>query len=115
MQLALRINFLKPFVIFKPNISPKFLLSFYFDTPKLWKNYQSELSKLEENKKVQTSGRVIKENKYENTKILTLDNSIQVICNSCPPKLNRSIDVTGFVEKYQNKTQIKAISIRDLS
>jgi len=78
-------------------------------------NNQSELSKLEENKKVQTSGKVIRENKYGNTKILTLDNSIQIICNSCPPKLNRSIDVTGFVEKYQNKTQIKAISIRNLS
>ena len=76
----------------------------------------SDMSKLGVNSKVQTTGKVISERMlYENTKLLKLNNSIEIICNSCPSYINRTIYVTGIVDKYQNKTQILALKITQMS
>jgi hypothetical protein len=72
----------------------------------------SELSKLEDNTKVQTQGRVISERTlYEQTKLLKLDNNIEILCQACPPYINRTLKAIGTVETYINRTQVNALKI----
>ena len=75
-------------------------------------NDSSDLSKLTDNTKVSTAGKVISERiLYENTKLLKLDNSIELVCNSCPSYANKTIQVIGTAEKYLNKTQVQVLRI----
>jgi len=72
----------------------------------------SSLSSLEDNTKVQTTGKVISERTlYEQTKLIKLENNIEIICNSCPNYLNQTINVIGITETYENRTQVKALKI----
>jgi len=72
----------------------------------------SSLSSLEDNTKVQIQGKVISERTlYERTKLIKLDNNIEIICNSCPDYLNQTIEVVGITETYENRTQVKALKI----
>ena len=65
-----------------------------------------------DNTKVQIQGKVIQERiLYEQTKLIKLDNNIEVLCTSCPNYLNKNITVIGITEKYQNKTQIKVLKV----
>lgn len=75
-------------------------------------NNSSELSKLTDNTKVQTTGRVISENAlYKQTKLLKLDTGIEILCQACPNYQNKTIQVLGTTENYQNKTQINTLRI----
>lgn len=78
-------------------------------------NNSSDLSKLIENTKVQATGKIISERTlYANTKLINLDNNIEIICIGCQNYLNQTIKVVGITdkyEKYENKTQIKALKI----
>ena len=89
-----------------------FLLMFLnFQTPIVVNGYSS-LSKLEDNAKVQTHGIVLYERTlYGETKLLKLDNGIEITCKSCLSYINRTLEVIGTIERYQNKTQILALSI----
>jgi hypothetical protein len=72
----------------------------------------SDLSKLTDNTKVSTTGKVISERiLYGTTKLLKLDNSIELVCSSCPSYANKTIQVIGTSEKYENKTQIQVLRI----
>lgn len=75
-------------------------------------NSPKGLSGLEQNTKVQTTGRVISERTlYENTKLLKLDNNVEVLCQACPAYINRTLNVLGTSETYINRTQIAALKI----
>ena len=90
-----------------------FLLLFLltFSSPIIINN-PSELSKLTENTKVQTTGKVISERVlYEQTKILKLDNNLEIICNACPSYINRTLNILGTSGIYINRTQITALRI----
>ena len=80
-------------------------------SPPIQVSSQKEISRLIDNSKVQTQGRVIGERQIENAKILKLDNSIEVLCQSCSSQINRTLSIVGVVESYQNKTQIRALTI----
>lgn len=72
-----------------------------------------ELNTLVDNSPVQVQGQVISERiLYGKTKLIKIDNNIEIICNSCPVYLNKSISVIGTSEKYENKTQIIALKIK---
>ena len=69
-----------------------------------------ELGALVDNSLVQTTGKVISERVlYGTTKLLKLDNDIELVCTSCPAYLNRTIQILGTTEKYLNKTQISVL------
>ncbi|MEM4259190.1 MAG: hypothetical protein QXS38_00285 [Candidatus Pacearchaeota archaeon] len=85
-----------------------------FQSPKIINRYE-ELSNLPDNTKVQTSGMVLSEKKYASTKIIILNNSLEINCKSCPSYpsyINRTITVTGIVKKYQNRPQIQALRLK---
>ena len=87
------------------------LMLLNFSAPVIVDNYSS-ISKLEDNTKVQAQGRVISERTlYGETKLLKLDNGIEITCKSCLSYINRTLEVMGTIERYQNKTQILALSI----
>jgi hypothetical protein len=72
----------------------------------------SDLSKLTDNTKVSTTGKVISERiLYGTTKLLKLDNNIELVCSSCPSYANKTIQVIGTAEKYLNKTQVQVLRI----
>jgi len=80
-------------------------------SPTVIRNY-SELSELQDYTKVQTTGKVISERVlYEQTKLLNLDNNIEVLCNACPVYINRTLTIIGTVETYINRTQVNALKI----
>jgi len=81
-------------------------------SPAIQVNSPSELEKLTENTKVWTSGRVISEKTYENTKILKLDNQIILYCSSCPSYINRTFKVVGIKESYNNRTEIRVLELK---
>ncbi len=75
----------------------------------------SELSKLTANQKVQTVGKVVSERAlYEKTKLILLDNSIELICDDCPPYSNKTVQALGITEIYQNKTQLSVLRIKEI-
>jgi len=79
--------------------------------PLIVDNYSS-LSKLTDYTKVQTQGRVISERiLYEDTKLLKLDNDIEILCQACPSYINRTLQVIGTSETYINRTQVTALKI----
>ncbi len=88
------------------------LIILNFSSPVLVDN-PSQLSTLEQNTKVQTSGKVVYERQYQTVKTLKLDNGIEILCNSCKSQINRTITVIGTVEIYQNRTQIQALRIEE--
>lgn len=71
----------------------------------------SDLSELPENTKVRTTGKVVSEKLYSDLRIITLDTGIQVTCTDCPSYHNKTLEVTGVVEAYINRTQIAALSL----
>ncbi len=72
-----------------------------------------ELTRLVDNSQVSTTGKVVSERiLYGTTKLLKLDNSIELVCTSCPSYLNKTIQVIGTAEKYLNKTQISVLKIK---
>ena len=72
----------------------------------------SQLKDLQDYTKIQTQGKVISERTlYENTKLLILDNNIEIICNSCPSYINRTLHIIGTTETYINRTQVQALKI----
>lgn len=74
----------------------------------------SDLAVLEDNAKVSTAGRVVSERTiYENTKLIKLDNSIEILCDSCESYQNKTISVLGLTSRYENKTEIKALRIKE--
>ena len=80
-------------------------------SPSIINNY-SEISKLTYYTKVQTTGRVISERiLYEDTRLLKLDNNIEVLCQACPTYINRTLQVIGTSETYINRTQVTALKI----
>jgi hypothetical protein len=80
-------------------------------SPKIINNYSS-LSKLTDYTKVQTTGRVVSERiLYGDTKLLKLDNNIEVLCQACLSYVNRTLYVIGTSESYINRTQINALKI----
>jgi len=90
------------------------LIMMQFSSP-IQVNSQTELENLIDNQKVQTSGKVIDEKIYENSKTLVLDNKIEVICNSCPSYFNKNIIVSGILDNYNNKNKIIALKIKLLN
>jgi hypothetical protein len=75
----------------------------------------SDLSKLADNTKVSTTGKVLSERiLYEQTKLLKLNNSLELICSSCPNYQNQTLKVIGLIDKYENKTQISALRVISL-
>ena len=73
------------------------------------------LSKLEENSKVQTQGKVIAERVlYEDTKLLKLNNSLEILCQACPSYINRTLDILGTKESYKNQSQIRALRLKEI-
>jgi hypothetical protein len=88
------------------------LILLNFSKPAIIDNYSS-LKKLTDNTKIQTTGKVVSERiLYESTKLIKLNNSIEIICNSCPNYLNQTINVIGTTETYGNKTQVNALKIK---
>jgi len=81
-----------------------------FTTPTTISSNQ-QLENLQENQKILTTGKVIKEMPYYNDKFLTLDNNIELICESCPSFLNKNITAIGIVETYTGKPKIKILKI----
>jgi len=73
---------------------------------------QSDLQNLIDNTKVQVQGRVVSEKQYSTEKVLKLDNNIEVSCTSCPNYLNKTIQVIGTIENYQNRTRIISLSVK---
>ncbi len=72
---------------------------------------QADLESLPDNTKIQVRGKVISERYISESKILKLDNNVEIICKGCPPYLNQTIIILGITEHYQNKTQIQALRI----
>ena len=87
------------------------LIILNFSSPKIIDSSLS-LQNLPENTKIQTQGKLISERTLnENTNLMKLDNDIEIICINCPKYLNQTIKLTGIIEKYQNRTQIKLLRI----
>ena len=79
-------------------------------------NSPSELTNLAENTKVQTTGRVVSERiLYEQTKLLKLDNNLEITCNACPSYINRTLTILGTSEIYINRTQITTLRIKTIN
>jgi len=71
-----------------------------------------QLINLTENQKVQTRGVVTEEKFSGNTKILTLDNNLEIIVSkSTPYLLNQSIAVLGIYDNFL-KPRIKSQKLR---
>lgn len=101
-RLALAITLLGIFVL---------IILLNLSSPAVINSY-SELSKLTDYTKVQTTGKVISERIiYENTKLLKLDNNIEILCKACPSYINRTLKALGTSETYLNKSQITALRI----
>lgn len=76
-------------------------------------NSPEQLSKLTPNQKVTTTGEVISERVlYAQTKLIKLNNSIELVCDSCPACKNKTIQAIGTAEQYENKTQISVSKIK---
>jgi len=71
-------------------------------------------STAKENELVKITGRIIKEKSYEDFSVLTLQDSIGNIAVSCNCKgfENKSVEITGKTEIYNNKLQIRAYTIK---
>lgn len=71
-------------------------------------------STIKPNEQVKIIGKIISEKKFEDFKILTLEDSygkIQIICNCKRALLNKTVEVKGKMEEYNNKSQINAEEI----
>jgi hypothetical protein len=74
----------------------------------------ADLSKLTPNEQVITTGKVISERTiYETTKLIKLDNNIELVCDSCPSYANKTVRALGTMEEYLNKTQISILKIKN--
>ena len=74
-------------------------------------NKPLDMDLLEQNQKVKTMGHVISERVYPEIRILKLDNEIEITCEDCKTNINKTLIVTGVIERYQNRTRIKALRI----
>lgn len=71
-----------------------------------------ELAKLEINKRVQTESKVAEERTlYPNTKLLTLENQIEIIYEGTESLKEKNCSITGKVSEYNSKKQITAEKI----
>jgi hypothetical protein len=71
-----------------------------------------DLMNLEVNKKVSLSGKVVEERVlYEGTKLLKLDNGIEVVCECAGGFKDGNVLVEGFVSEYEGKKQVEILRI----
>lgn len=73
----------------------------------------SDLDSLKHNQKISVSGKVIKESYYFESKILTLDNKIQLHCSSCSQIQLKDKTITAEA-KFQNYNNQKTLDILKL-
>ncbi len=72
-----------------------------------------DIEKAEINQKIILEGIVNSARDLDNFKIL-LVNGTEVVCSCSQNYLNKHVQVTGLVEEYQNKKQIRALEIRTI-
>ncbi len=88
------------------------LLLLYSHSPKQVKI--SSLQGYKENSFIKTSGKVESSKKYQEFQILTLSDStakIEVLFPSNQNLTGKNIEVSGIIQKYKNKKQIRAEKI----
>ena len=74
-------------------------------------NY-SELDNFEINQKVILEGKIMEERiLFEGTKMLVLDNGIELICECNENFKGKNIEVAGVVEEYNGKKQVRVLKI----
>ena len=88
-------------------LSSLFLLAYFLHPQQI-----STLQELKENSYVQAQGKVISERTYADFSIIKLDNNLTITCN-CKGFINKTIEVEGKVESYENTLQIKAYKIKE--
>lgn len=103
-RLALLISLLGISVLLSINI---------FSSP-IQINSQKEIPFLQENQKVQISGKVVKDSEYPNYHLLVLNNSIKLHFQSANRLnyLNKNISATGRVSIYSNSIRINVLEMK---
>lgn len=77
-------------------------------------NSPASLQSLEDNTKVQTTGKVIDERIYSSNSVLILDNNLTLLINSKKDYKNKIIEATGKIDRYNHETNILVISIKEI-
>ena len=71
-----------------------------------------DLKYLKNNQKIVTSGKVIEERPSQNTKTLTLDTGIKIVCNNpCPKFKDKNISAIALVQEFNNKKSLNVLKI----
>lgn len=71
-----------------------------------------ELKELEANQKVVLKGIVGEERVlYGRTKLLVLDNGIELICDCLESFVEKSVEVEGVVSEYEGKRQVEVLKL----
>lgn len=77
---------------------------------------QDDLTKLQQNQKVAIQGEVIEERTNKNSKLIVLDNELQLNCPiPCPSYLNKNITAVGIIETWTEIPRIKLLKIQEKS
>lgn len=87
------------------------LISFLFlQNPK--EILEPEFSSFLPNQEIIITGNVIKEDFYQNNKILYLNNNFQLICaHPCPNLINKNITVIANLEHFNDKYYLKILKL----
>lgn len=73
----------------------------------------AELEELEVNAKVLVGGNVVEERiLYEGTRLLKLENGVEVVCECAGSFNGEKVLVEGAVSEYEGKKQVEALRIR---
>jgi len=87
------------------------LFIIFFLSPYHKINQIKDLDKFEKNNKILVEGKVTNERNFGDSKILTLDNGIEIICR-CSSLLNKNISVRGLIDDFTGERRIKPLSIK---
>ena len=88
-----------------------FVLLFFLNKEPAQINSIEELDSLETNQRVFVAGKIAEQKFQYESRIFILENGIEVICDCANLRAQDSISVVGFVERYNDKTQVRALKI----
>ncbi len=74
----------------------------------------NNLTSLQQNQKIILQGEVIEERISKNSKLIILDNELQLYCPlPCPSYLNKNITAIGILETWTETKRIKLLKIQE--
>ncbi|HLC31832.1 MAG TPA: hypothetical protein VJK51_04125 [Candidatus Nanoarchaeia archaeon] len=72
---------------------------------------ETQLKIYKDNQKLTTSGKVVSQRPYGKIQLLKLDNTIELLCDSCPNLREKTITVEGILTTF-NKPRIEVLTLK---